>query len=153
MAGWALGQVAALLYLSGAGGQAPLTEVLTWSINAGALCACMVGCLASGFGQVPAGGCTAYVVGWVLLLATAYQVCTRLGLPDIQVVVLALTGLLVGFSVPGEGPLTVLMLLFVLVFASAYGLTASQGHGPVILAFLLPFVLAELALARWLKRK
>ncbi len=153
VAGWALGQVAPLLFYLGAGEAASTQELLPMSINFGALCACMVGCIATGLVGVPAGGCTLYVVGWALLLAAAYQVFTWFGLPSVLVVVLALTGLLVGFCVPGEGAISVWMLAVVLLIGSVYGVLATPTNLVVALVGLTAFVVVQLALARRLKRK
>ena len=160
VAGWALGQVAPLLFYLGAGEAASAQELLPMSINFGAFCACMCGCIAAGMVGVPAGGCAVYVVGWSLLLTAAYLIFTWLGLPSVLVVVLALTGLLVGFCVPGEGAISVLMLFLLLLITSAYGVAtlllppvAGQTRLVTTLVGLNAFAIAQIVLARRLKKK
>lgn len=156
--GWVAGQVA-LALLSWWAGVPQLHEVLTGSLCFGGIGSCIGACISAGRENVPACGCLTYLVLWVGLAATAGGVFHWLGLPYLLVFITVTAGVLTGFWLMGDGPLSPLLLLFLLLFTWVYGALTlflppavlSVRNLASTLGLLLAFQLAHVVLARMLR--
>lgn len=156
--GWLAGQ----LFLGGlfwSLGAPTFADSLVLSLAAGGFGTCLGACITAGRDRVPAFGCLSYLALWGVLILGGVQAIVVLGLPGMLVAITAITGALTGFWLMGDGPLSPLLLLFLLLFSWVYG-ALSLFAPPAIftlknlvltLGMLVGFQLAHVVLARLLR--
>lgn len=156
--GWAAAQ-AFLVGLVCWFGTTSFADGLTFSLIVGGVGACLGACVSAGRDNVPTFGCLSYLALWGLLIWGGLQAVALLGLPGLLVCVSAITGVLTGFWLMGDGPLSPVLLLFMVLFSWIYGALSlftppavfSLRNVFLTLVLLALFQLAHLVLARLLR--
>jgi len=158
LGGWLAGQLVLGLFVSMAG-VPPFPIVLTHSLALGAFGACVGPLIYSGRENVPTFGCLAYFAAWVLLSWAGWYLLGLLGLPGELIRVTMVVGLLTGFWLQGDGPLSPFLLCFLLVFSWVYGALSlftppavfSLRNVGLTLALLAAFEVVHVVVARLLR--
>lgn len=158
-AGWAVGQVGLVLLTLWLGIENSFADKLVMSLTMGGVGACLGACLTAGRDVVPAFGCLSYLACWAMLIGAALYATTVLGLPGLLVPIVAIVGVLTGFWLMGDGPLSPVLLLVLWLFGAVYGALSlftppaivSLRNLVVTLGLLAGFQLVHVILARLLR--
>ncbi len=157
--GWAVGQVVLVLLLWWLGGENSFADKLAFSLTVGGFGACLGACTTAGRDVVPAFGCLTYLVCWGGLVGAALYSSSVLGLPGLLVPIVAIVGVLTGFWLMGDGPLSPVLLLVLWLVGSVYGVLSLFTPPPIFsvrnlgatLGLLAGFQVAHVVLARLLR--